>query len=106
MTGEILHSNNYKAYDAALKNKRVVVVGNSYSGAEISSHLVGHCKSVANVFARPYLVFPRLLKVATDEPGVYHIYPNDLFYSRQLAFRTQTREEERQAKIEVCNVSK
>lgn len=32
---------------------------------------------------------------------MYNIYPNDLFYSRHLAFKTQTREEERRTKIEV-----
>jgi cation diffusion facilitator CzcD-associated flavoprotein CzcO len=99
--GEILHSNNYKATDPTLKNKRVVVVGNSYSGAEISSHLVGHAKSITNVFTRPYLVFPRLLRIETEEKNVYNIFPNDLFYSRKLAFTTQTPEQERKAKIEI-----
>lgn len=99
--GEILHSNNYKSKDPLLKNKRVIIVGNSYSGAEISSHLVGHAKTITNVFSRPYLVFPRILKVETEEKNVYNIYPNDLFYSRELAFKTQTKEEERKTKIEI-----
>lgn len=99
--GEILHSNNYKSKDPLLKNKRVVVVGNSYSGAEISSHLVGYAKSITNVFSRPYLVFPRLLKIETEEKNVYNIYPNDLFYSRELAFKARTREEERKLKIDI-----
>lgn len=99
--GEILHSNNYKSTDPTLKNKRVVVVGNSYSGAEISSHLVGHAKSITNVFTRPYLVFTRLLRIETEEKNVYNIFPNDLFYSRKLAFTTQTPEQERKAKIEI-----
>jgi cation diffusion facilitator CzcD-associated flavoprotein CzcO len=99
--GEILHSVNYKSKDVKLKDKRVVIVGNSYSGAEIAAHLVGHCKSIVNVFSRPYLVFPRLLKIETDEKNVYNIYPNDLFYSRMLAFNSMTREEERKSKIEI-----
>lgn len=99
--GEILHSNNYRSKDPSLKNKRVIVVGNSYSGAEISSHLVGHAKTITNVFNRPYLVFPRMLKIETDEKNVFNIYPNDLFYSRRLAFQAQTREEERKTKIEI-----
>jgi cation diffusion facilitator CzcD-associated flavoprotein CzcO len=99
--GEILHSVNYRSKDPKLKDKRVVVVGNSYSGAEISSHLVGHAKSIVNVFSRPYLVFPRLLKIETGEKNVYHIIPNDLFYSRMLAFTSLSREEERRNKIEI-----
>ena len=99
--GEILHSVNYRSKDAKLKDKRVVVVGNSYSGAEIAAHLVGHAKSIINVFSRPYLVFPRLLKIETNEKNVYNIYPNDLFYSRLMAYNTQTREEERRTKIEI-----
>lgn len=99
--GQILHSNNYKSKDNSLKDKRVVIVGNSYSGAEISSHLVGHAKQVINIFSRPYLVFPRLLKIETEEKNVYNIYPNDLFYSRKLAFTTGTPDEERKAKIAI-----
>lgn len=96
--GSILHSANFRSNDARLRNKRVVVVGNSYSGVEISSNLVGHCQSVVNVFKRPYLVFPRLLKFQVER-NMFRIIPIDLLFSRDLTYSNRTPEEERLFKI-------
>ena len=106
--GEIMHSAYYKANDERIKDKRVIVVGNSYSGVEIASHLVDHASSVCNIFDRPYLVFPRLLKMrAHDETSgeplanTYHIVPIDLLFGRDLTFSQRTPEEDRLAKIDL-----
>jgi dimethylaniline monooxygenase (N-oxide forming) len=115
--GLLLHSADYRSRDERLKDKRIVVVANSYSGVEISSHLVGHAKHVVNLFSRPYLVFPRLLQIPIDETVVdekskrlvtvrrkdkFKIVPIDLFFSRAETFTTyKTKEDERRAKVEL-----
>ena len=102
--GVIMHSAKYKSQDERLKGKKVIIVGNSYSGVEIASHLVGFAKTVVNVFNRPYLVFPRLLKFESknkNEKNVFHILPIDMLFGRELTFTTGTKEEERAAKIQL-----
>ncbi|RNA19017.1 Flavin-containing monooxygenase-family [Brachionus plicatilis] len=96
--GIIMHSTDYRSHDERLKNKKIVVVGNSYSGVEISAHLVGHAFSVTNVFKRPYLVFPRLLKFE-HEPGSFQIVPIDLFFGREITLSQKNPKEERDFKI-------
>lgn len=97
-SGIIMHSADYRSYDEKLKNKKIVVVGNSYSGVEISAHLVGHAFSVTNVFKRPYLVFPRLLKFE-KEPGNFQIMPIDLFFGREITLSKKSSKEEREFKM-------
>ena len=104
--GHIMHSAYYQANDPRIKDKKVIVVGNSYSGVEIASHLVDHVDSVVNVFDRPYLVFPRLLKLRAHDhdsgrvlPHTYHIVPIDLLFGRELTFTRRSPAEERRAKI-------
>jgi dimethylaniline monooxygenase (N-oxide forming) len=99
--GYILHSTDYRSNDERLKSKRIVVVGNSYSGVEIASHLVGHAKSIVNLFSRPYLVMPRLLKLKAEEENHYHIVPIDLLFGRELTFGATSKEEERLNKIKL-----
>ena len=101
--GLLLHSADYRSRDERLKDKNVVIVGNSYSGVEISSHLVGHAKQVINLFSRPYLVFPRLLQIPSENTtDKFKIIPIDLYFSRNETFTTyKTKEDERKAKIEL-----
>ena len=103
--GHIMHSTDYRANDERIKGKRVIVVGNSYSGVEISSHMVGHAASVVNVFNRPYLVLSRLLKLKSEQadasPNAYHIMPIDLLFGRELTFGAKSKEEERESKIKL-----
>ncbi len=67
--------------------------------------MVGHVSSLVNVFSRPYLVFPRLLKIKSEnknEKNTYQIVPIDLLFGRDLTFNTyKTKEEEREAKIKL-----
>jgi len=102
-SGHILHSADYRSNDERLKSKRVIVVGNSYSGVEISSHLIGHVDSLVNVFSRPYLVFPRLLKLRYNdyERNAFRIVPIDLMFGRELTFSAKSKEEERKAKVDL-----
>lgn len=99
--GLLLHSADYRSNDERIRNKKIIVVGNSYSGVEIASHLVGHVKSVVNIFNRPYLVFPRLLKLKAEEKNTFNIIPIDLLFGREMTFAKRTREEERKAKIDL-----
>lgn len=96
--GHVLHSSDFRSNDDRLRGKRVVVVGNSYSGVEIASNLVGHSQSVVNVFKRPYLVFPRLLKFQIER-NMFKILPIDLLFSRDLTYSDRTPDEEREFKI-------
>lgn len=96
--GLLMHSANFRSNDDRLRGKRVVVVGNSYSGVEISANLVGHCQSVTNVFKRPYLVFPRLLNFQVER-NMFKIIPIDLLFSRDLTYSNRTPEQQRLFKM-------
>jgi dimethylaniline monooxygenase (N-oxide forming) len=78
-----LHSSKFILNDPRLKNKNVVVVGCSISGAEITASLVGHAKRVVNIFPRPYLMLPRLVKYSMDNGDTYKIWPMDFFSYRR-----------------------
>lgn len=88
--GTIMHSSNFSLNDERFKEKNVVVVGCSYSGADISANLVKVAKSVTNIFRRPYVVVPRLIRFKSDEtrdkPCTFNILPNDfLLFQRKFS---------------------
>ena len=89
--GIIMHSSEFKLNDPKLKDKNVLVLGFCISGIDVSSLLVGHAKSVTNVFPRPYLVAPRLIAIQDPEKiSTCKIMPYDLFfYTRKLAYETK-----------------
>ena len=98
-----LHSSKFILNDPRLKDKNVVVVGCSISGAEITASLVGHAKRVVNIFPRPYLMLPRLVKYKIDQNN-YGILPVDMFfYRRSLTYpkEGQSSSETRLQKIEL-----
>jgi cation diffusion facilitator CzcD-associated flavoprotein CzcO len=125
--GVILHSADYRSRDDKLLKKKVVILGNSYSGVEIASHIVGHAKTVTNIFKRPYLVLPRLLRlpyyenehdnnnsktpqsqmdpedIEQEKKGnkCFRIIPIDLIFGRELTFGAKTPAEERENKIKL-----
>ena len=108
--GHILHSIDYKSKDERLKDKNVIVVGNSYSGVEISTHLVssGHVNSLVNVFNRPYLILPRLIKIKSvnEQKNTYHIIPIDLLFGRIISHvdpvkNPDWREKEKETKLKL-----
>ncbi|RNA32628.1 Flavin containing monooxygenase [Brachionus plicatilis] len=78
-----IHSSSFSLKDPQFKNKNVVVVGCSLSGTEISASLVGHAKSVTNVFPRTYLITPRLIKFKTCPGPEFKILPVDVGLNRR-----------------------
>ena len=83
--GLILHSSQFKPDDERFKSKKVLVLGHSFSGADISQHLVDHAASVVNVFERPYLVTRHLVKTPTSKPNVFNILPSDFYFFNRAA---------------------
>jgi len=76
----------------------VLVLGNSYSGADVSQLCVGHASSVVNVFNRPYLIARRLIRfknnVTQYKENVFNIATlNCLFFTRHLKNDGETKEE-------------
>lgn len=60
--GIIMHSSKFKLDDELLKNKKVLVIGGSYSASDISSYLVNHASTIVNIFRQPYLNASRLMR--------------------------------------------
>ena len=59
-------------------------VGCAYSGYEIAANLVGHAEKVTNLFRRPYLICPKLLKIKKENaPNIYSILPWDIYFFRR-----------------------
>ena len=72
--GSILHSAQFRLNDDRLKSKDVIVVGGSLSSTDISSQLVGHAKSVVNLFRSTPFVVPLLWKERLSQ-NEYSIVP-------------------------------
>ena len=97
-----IHSSKFILNDPRLKDKNVIVVGCSISGAEITASLVGHAKRVVNIFQRPYLMVPRLVRYKIDSKS-YGILPCDMFFYRRsftYAKEGQSSAETRSQKID------
>ncbi|MBS0603934.1 MAG: NAD(P)-binding domain-containing protein [Verrucomicrobia bacterium] len=77
--GTVIHSKDYKNPDA-FEGKKVVVIGNAFSGCEIAASLAAKADHVVNVQHRPMWILPRYLKKPGDSEEKL---PCDLiFYSR------------------------
>lgn len=99
-----LHSSRFSLKDPCLKDKNVLVLGCSLSGTEIAASLVGHAKSVTNVFPRTYLVTPRLIKFKTKPGPEFKILPIDIALNRRsfnFGDPSIPREEHEKQKIEM-----
>ncbi|CAF0858155.1 unnamed protein product [Brachionus calyciflorus] len=85
ISGLQIHSSQFKLNDPKLKDKKVIILGCSLSGSEIAASLVGHAKSIVNIFPRTYLITPRLVtyKLTSDTGDKYKILPIDLFFNRR-----------------------
>lgn len=84
--GNLIHSKGYNALKTSqsLHEKRVIVIGQSFSGAEISADLVRAGASVLNIINRPYWILPALIKMnpQSSSPGL----PADcLMFNRKAA---------------------
>ena len=65
--GVTLHSARYKDA-AAFRGKRVVVVGNAFSGAEIAADVCQQATQVTNLTRRPYWILPRYVHAPDPVP--------------------------------------
>lgn len=95
----ILHSSLYKT-PGQLSGKKVLVVGNSFSGTEIATELAFNGAKVTHLINRPYWVIPRYLK-HTCQNGEEEFLPLDLvFYQRASRYNTPT------SNIDELNINK
>jgi len=88
--GVVMHSNDFKTNDLRLKDKRVLVVGSSNSSAEIASDLVGHAKSVINVFRRPFWVIPKFIQTKSVNNKEMFVPRDFLLYTRKFAYSNES----------------
>jgi dimethylaniline monooxygenase (N-oxide forming) len=91
--GLVMHSNDYKNNDQRLKGKRVLVVGSSNSSVEIASDLVGHAKSVINLFRRPFWVTPKFVKRKSNQNKDIYVPRDFLFYTRKFTYSNESKYE-------------
>lgn len=86
--GLLIHSSQFRLNDERFKDKDVIVVGGSLSGVDISTHLVGHAKSVVNIFKRTPLIFSNLMKrEVVDSKRLFRIVPYDsVLFSRENSY--------------------
>ena len=95
--GYCVHGMDYRN-KARFKDKNVVIIGNSYTGAEICSDLVGSAKTVTNIFRKPYWNIPRVLPVS----GTKNKIPID-FYLYKRSNRKQIDEKRFKTTGEIRN---
>ena len=82
-SGSIVHSSQYRRAEA-YAGRRVVVVGASFSGAEIAAEISAKAKSVIHVVSHPFYCTPRFLPTTNPESGAVSFLPLDLvFYRRE-----------------------
>lgn len=77
--GSILHAKDYKASNV-FQNKKVAIIGLSFSGMEIAADIAKAATHVYSVAKRPIWILPRYLSLRPDTAPI----PVDLvFYSRE-----------------------
>lgn len=78
----VLHSSQFKSAQD-FKDKKVVIVGGAFSGAEIASDIGTVAKEVVNVINRPFWVLPRFLSIDVNNKQSNASYPLDLIMNRR-----------------------
>ncbi len=109
-TGLQLHSSKFFLNHPKLKDKKVLVLGVSYSGADVAQNCVGHASSVVNLFTSPYFVIRRLIrckKASTREKDNYfNVIPVDCFdFTRSLQYVGETEEEKMDVMKKIMNIA-
>ena len=63
--GQIIHSINYNSFKSTknLKDKKVVVIGHSFSASEICADLVEQQAIVINAFSNPHWIIKKFIKI-------------------------------------------
>ena len=85
--GKLIHSIEYSSFlknCENLKNKKVLVIGHSSSGVEISSDLVARDAYVTNIFNNPYWVIKKNIAVNTNKGKI--VMPFDFLLVNRNVF--------------------
>lgn len=77
--GRLIHSSQY-TNSAEFADRNVVVVGASFSSAEIAADVATTAASVRNVVPRPSWIIPRFLPLHHDKPNTPFLPVDLLFY--------------------------
>jgi cation diffusion facilitator CzcD-associated flavoprotein CzcO len=77
--GRVIHSSEYTSPES-FAGRNVVVVGASFSSAEIAADVATTASSVRNVVPRPSWMIPRFLPVETDRANTAFLPVDLLFY--------------------------
>ena len=64
--GEVRHSHSYKD-GKDFENKRILVVGGSFTGIEISADVSQHTSKVIHTFRKPFFLVSHFMKVSEEE---------------------------------------
>lgn len=97
--GLVLHTDQFRLNDQRINGKKVVVLGNSYSGVDVSQNCVDLAESVVNIFKRPYMIARRLTKMKTkateNKKNIFNIIPIDhAFFRREVQYQFDGKNEE------------
>ena len=65
--GTVLHSSEYRGPEQ-VQGKRVAIVGDSLSAAEIAGEIAPHASSLIHIHPRPFWIFPRYLPLRPSDP--------------------------------------
>ncbi|XP_031351021.1 dimethylaniline monooxygenase [N-oxide-forming] 3-like [Photinus pyralis] len=76
--GSQLHSRDYRTPEK-FKNKRVLIIGGSYSGSDIASHILSSARSVKMSHHSPITI--RLADGVTTKPAVVKLNENQVMFS-------------------------
>lgn len=83
--GKIIHGSEFSPDDERFKSKRVLVIGCSHSGADMSALLVDRASYVMNMFRRPYILTRRFLRFKSKacKKNSFHILTFDQFINNR-----------------------
>lgn len=97
--GKIFHSKDYKySQDECFLDKTVLVVGGSFSGAEIASDLTNGAKTVINLIKRPFWILTKHIPInPTDKkrklPVDFVFYDNKPLFSNETTTSNESNED-------------
>ncbi len=80
-SGEIIHSSAYQD-PVLVRDKDVVVVGDSFSAVELAGEISAFAKSVKHIHSRPFWIFPKYLPLQPLNPKSPFAPMDLVFYDR------------------------
>jgi cation diffusion facilitator CzcD-associated flavoprotein CzcO len=88
--GEVMHSSEYRSPER-FRGKRVVILGASFSSAEVAADLAPLATEVINIVRRPFWVLPRYIALDPDSAST-PFFPLDLVLYRRSTRQSQGEE--------------